>query len=149
MATDYFLKLEGIDGESEQKDHANEIELLSWSWGETNSGSAAGGGGQGSGKVDMQDFSFAMSLIAWFPPFRPVARPGRRFRPIPSRLISQKSSIRIHRRRRTELWEPPCRSVTISRRAPLPEKANGPATLFHRFTGCLAKHFVRHHFLTS
>ncbi len=58
MATDYFLKLEGIDGESEQKDHANEIELLSWSWGETNSGSAAGGGGQGSGKVDMQDFSF-------------------------------------------------------------------------------------------
>ena len=62
MATDYFLKLEGIEGESEQKDHANEIELLSWTWGETNSGSAAGGGGQGSGKVNMQDFSFAMSV---------------------------------------------------------------------------------------
>ena len=62
MATDYFLKLEGIEGESEQKDHANEIELLSWAWGESNSGSAAGGGGQGSGKVNMQDFSFAMPV---------------------------------------------------------------------------------------
>ncbi len=62
MATDYFLKLDGIEGESSQKDHENQIDLLSWSWGESNSGSSSDGGGSGSGKVNMQDFSFAMKI---------------------------------------------------------------------------------------
>ena len=62
MATDYFLKLDGIEGESSQKDHENQIDLLSWSWGESNSGSSSAGGGSGSGKVNMQDFSFAMKI---------------------------------------------------------------------------------------
>lgn len=31
--TDYFLKLDGIDGESTDKGHPNEIELLSYTWG--------------------------------------------------------------------------------------------------------------------
>ena len=62
MATDYFLKLDGIEGESSQKEHENQIDLLSWSWGESNSGSSAAGGGSGSGKVNMQDFSFAMKI---------------------------------------------------------------------------------------
>lgn len=62
MATDYFLKLDGIEGESSQKGHENQIDLLSWSWGESNSGSSAAGGGSGSGKVSMQDFNFAMKI---------------------------------------------------------------------------------------
>ena len=62
MATDYFLKLDGIEGESSQKDHENQIDLLSWSWSESNSGSSAAGGGSGSGKVNMSDFSFAMKI---------------------------------------------------------------------------------------
>src|SRR3712207_5494013 len=57
---DYFLKIEGIEGESKDKAHKNEIELESWSWGETQSGSHAYGGGGGAGKVVMQDFSFVM-----------------------------------------------------------------------------------------
>ncbi len=60
MAVDYFLKIKGIDGESQADKHKNEIDLLSWSWGESNSGSMAFGGGGGSGKVSMNDFSFAM-----------------------------------------------------------------------------------------
>ena len=44
MATDYFLKLDGIDGESAQKGHENQIDLLSWTWGESNSGSSSDGG---------------------------------------------------------------------------------------------------------
>jgi type VI secretion system secreted protein Hcp len=32
-AVDYYLKLEGIDGESEAAGHEDEIEILSWSWG--------------------------------------------------------------------------------------------------------------------
>jgi type VI secretion system secreted protein Hcp len=62
MATDYFLKLDGIEGESSQKGHENQIDLLSWSWGESNSGSSSDGGGSGSGKVSMQDFSFSMKI---------------------------------------------------------------------------------------
>lgn len=58
MAVDMFLKLDGIDGESTDKGHKNEIEIESFSWGASNSGSAAHGGGGGAGKVSMQDFSF-------------------------------------------------------------------------------------------
>lgn len=56
-ASDYFLKIEGVDGESKDKAHANEIQLESWSFGASQSGSMAMGGGGGAGKVSMQDFS--------------------------------------------------------------------------------------------
>lgn len=56
-AVDYFLKLEGVDGESQDSKHKNEIELLSWSFGATQSGSMHSGGGGGTGKVSMQDLS--------------------------------------------------------------------------------------------
>ena len=44
-AVNYFLKLDGIDGESTDRFHANQIEVLSWSWGESNAGNVAHGGG--------------------------------------------------------------------------------------------------------
>lgn len=59
---DYFLKLNGIEGESTDHKHKSEIDVESFSWGETNSGSHAGGGGGGAGKVQMQDFHFVMKL---------------------------------------------------------------------------------------
>ena len=55
---DYFLKIEGVDGESTDDKHKGEIELESWSFGAVNSGSFSSGGGGGSGKVAMGDFSF-------------------------------------------------------------------------------------------
>ena len=55
---DYFLKIDGVDGESTDDKHTGEIELESWSFGGTNSGSFSSGGGGGSGKVSMQDFNF-------------------------------------------------------------------------------------------
>ena len=60
--TDYFLKIDGIEGESHDEKHAGEIDLESWSWGETQSGTSAGGGGGGAGKVSMQDFHFVMKF---------------------------------------------------------------------------------------
>jgi type VI secretion system secreted protein Hcp len=57
---DYFLKIDGIEGESEDHKHKNEIILESWSWGETNAGTGHAGGGHGGGKVQMQDFHFVM-----------------------------------------------------------------------------------------
>lgn len=57
---DYFLKIDGIEGESTDDKHKAEIDVLSWSWGETQSGTHVGGGGGGAGKVSMQDFHFVM-----------------------------------------------------------------------------------------
>jgi type VI secretion system secreted protein Hcp len=56
-AVDYFLKLEGIEGESHDSKHKNEIELLSWSFGATQSGTMHTAGGGGAGKVAMQDLT--------------------------------------------------------------------------------------------
>lgn len=63
MATvDFFLKIDGIPGESHDAKHKDEIDVSSWSWGESNSGSMHGGGGGGAGKVNMQDFHFTMKV---------------------------------------------------------------------------------------
>jgi type VI secretion system secreted protein Hcp len=59
-AVDYFLKVDGIDGESKDSVHAGEIDIQSWSWGEANAGTSGIGGGAGAGKVSMQDFHFTM-----------------------------------------------------------------------------------------
>jgi type VI secretion system secreted protein Hcp len=55
MAVDMFLKLDGLNGESKDKVHTKEIDVLSWSWGMSNSGTAHVGGGAGAGKVNVQD----------------------------------------------------------------------------------------------
>lgn len=52
---DYFLKIDGVDGESKDDRHTGEMELASFNWGETNSGN----GGAGVGKTVPQDFQFA------------------------------------------------------------------------------------------
>lgn len=55
---DYFLKIEGVKGESTDDKHKEEIELESWSFGGSNAGAFSSGGGGGTGKVALQDFSF-------------------------------------------------------------------------------------------
>jgi type VI secretion system secreted protein Hcp len=61
-AVDYYLKLDGIDGESQDSKHKGEIDVESWSWGESQAGTHSGGGGGGAGKVQMQDFHFVMKI---------------------------------------------------------------------------------------
>jgi len=61
-ASDYFLKIEGIDGESSDEKHKGSIEIQSFSWGLSNSGAMAGGGGGGTGKVQFQDFHFTKTV---------------------------------------------------------------------------------------
>lgn len=61
-AVDYFLKIDGIPGESPDAKHKDEIQLESWAWGESQSGTFAAGGGGGAGKVAMQDFQFTMRM---------------------------------------------------------------------------------------
>src|ERR1044071_8392523 len=61
-AVDYFLKIDGIEGESRDDRHKDEIDIESFSWGETQSGTFAAGGGGGAGKVSMQDFHSTMPV---------------------------------------------------------------------------------------
>ena len=58
MAMDMYIKIGTLKGESRDKAHAGEIDVLAWSWGMSNSGSAHMGGGAGAGKVNVQDLSF-------------------------------------------------------------------------------------------
>lgn len=60
MAVDMFLKLEGpdIEGESQDRAHSREIDVLAWSWGGSNSGSLhTGPGGGAAGRASFQDLS--------------------------------------------------------------------------------------------
>lgn len=59
MAVDMFLKLDGIQGESKDSKHKDEIQIESFSWGLTQSGTGAFGGGGGAGKVQVSDISVA------------------------------------------------------------------------------------------
>jgi len=59
---DYFLKIDGIPGESLDSKHKEEIEIESFSWGETQTGTASHGGGMGAGRIAMQDFHFTMRV---------------------------------------------------------------------------------------
>jgi len=62
MATDYFIKIDGIDGDSNKKGFEKQIEIESFSFGASNMGSHATGGGGGTGKVDMQDVSLTTKM---------------------------------------------------------------------------------------
>ena len=59
---DYFLKIDGVPGESMDAKHKDEIQVLSFSFGESQAGTMAFGGGGGAGKVQMQDFHFTMNV---------------------------------------------------------------------------------------
>lgn len=59
-AVDYFLEIDGIEGESMDSRHPGALEIESYSWGTTNTSAHAGGGGGGAGKVSMQDFHFVV-----------------------------------------------------------------------------------------
>ncbi len=55
---DYFLKIDGISGESTDAKHKDEIEVESFSWGVSNTATAIGGGGAGAARPTFHDFAF-------------------------------------------------------------------------------------------
>ncbi|MGC2635859.1 MAG: type VI secretion system tube protein Hcp [Acidobacteriaceae bacterium] len=69
MAVDYFLKLDGIQGESQDEKHKNEIQIMSWSWGASNVSSVSGTGGSGAGKADLSDISMMLNFDKSTPKF--------------------------------------------------------------------------------
>jgi type VI secretion system secreted protein Hcp len=57
MATDFFLKLDSINGESMATGHTNEIDIHSFSWGATQVSSVSGSGGSGAGKAHVAELN--------------------------------------------------------------------------------------------
>ncbi|MBC3933664.1 Hcp family type VI secretion system effector [Undibacterium curvum] len=58
MAQDIFLKINGIEGESMDAAHKNEIEVLSWQWQVLQESNMHTGSGGGSGKATVKDLTF-------------------------------------------------------------------------------------------
>jgi type VI secretion system secreted protein Hcp len=56
--TSYFLKLDGIPGESTDAKHKDEIELVTFAWGATDALAPSGGGV--AGRAKFEDFHFTM-----------------------------------------------------------------------------------------
>jgi type VI secretion system secreted protein Hcp len=77
----YFLKLDGIPGESLDAQHAGEIAVESWSWGASNppAGGGAGGGG-GAGKVQMHALVFTAPISSATPKLLQACASGQHVR---------------------------------------------------------------------
>ena len=74
---DFFLKIDGIPGESQNPRHQGEIEVESFSWSETYLASAAGAGG--GGKVHVQDLHITKQIDKASPLLMLAVASGRHF----------------------------------------------------------------------
>jgi type VI secretion system secreted protein Hcp len=79
MATDIFITIDDIKGESVDRSHKDEIEVLTWSWGMTQGGSASFGTGAGVGKVTVQDISFVKYIDRSSPILMKLCCSGKHF----------------------------------------------------------------------
>lgn len=75
-AVDYFLKLEGVDGESADSKHKNWIDVESFSFGVSTSGS---GGGGGAGKASFSDFTIVKKIDKSSPVLLVESASGKHF----------------------------------------------------------------------
>jgi type VI secretion system secreted protein Hcp len=81
MAIEYFLKIDGIPGESQDSKHKGEIDVESWSWGETNPVPPGPvGGGAAAGKVHVQDFNFSARISKASPNLMLACATGKHFK---------------------------------------------------------------------
>jgi type VI secretion system secreted protein Hcp len=64
MSVEIFLKIPGVDGESQTKGKEKQIEIFSYSWGAHNTSGVAHGSGSGAGKVDISSLQLQKSLDA-------------------------------------------------------------------------------------
>jgi type VI secretion system secreted protein Hcp len=79
---DYFLKIDGIEGESTDAAHAAEIDVLSWAWGMSNSGNPAPGGGGGAGKVNFHDLSITKTIDKATPKLMQACATGKHIKEV-------------------------------------------------------------------
>lgn len=76
---EYFLKIDGIEGESQDRHHKGELEVVSWSWGESQTIITSGGGGSTAGKVAMRDLQATMNVSKAAPALFLACASGKHF----------------------------------------------------------------------
>ncbi len=76
-ASDMFLKIDGVEGESTAKGHEKEIEISSYSWGISQT--TTGNGGRAVGKSCPSDLNFTKSVDKATPPLIAGAASGSVF----------------------------------------------------------------------
>ncbi len=64
---DYFLKIDGVKGESQDDKHKDEIHVSSFSFGVTNTGTGGSNLGSGGGRSNIQDMHFTKVVDAASP----------------------------------------------------------------------------------
>ncbi|MGX6998592.1 Hcp family type VI secretion system effector [Caballeronia sp. KNU42] len=62
MAQDIFLKLNGIDGESQDATHLNEIDIATWTWQISQDSAMMSGSGGGAGRSTVADISLTHKM---------------------------------------------------------------------------------------
>ena len=80
MATDMYLKIDGVNGESQRDGHKDEIDVLAWSFGGSNASSVGVGGGGGVGRVSLQDISITKYVDASSPGLFQAMCSGKHFK---------------------------------------------------------------------
>lgn len=80
-ASTYFIKLDGINGESLYQPRDSSLthwsDVQSFSWGLSFSGSATGGGGSATGRASFQDFVWTQTVDASIPPLFVAVASGK------------------------------------------------------------------------
>jgi type VI secretion system secreted protein Hcp len=85
MAVNFYLKLEGITGESQDDVHNGEIEVMSWSFNETQSATAHEGTGSAGGRVSVGDMHFVKKADLSTVPLMQYCTTGKH---IPTAMLS-------------------------------------------------------------
>ena len=80
MATDMFLKIDDVQGESVDSKHKDWIDVQSWSWGMSQPGTSHSGTGGGGGKVSVQDLSIVKYVDKATPNLMKMCCNGKHFK---------------------------------------------------------------------
>jgi type VI secretion system secreted protein Hcp len=77
MAVDYFIDIDGVEGESEDSTHNKKIQVLSFSWSSSQPGTFGNGTGGTAGKASFSDFSFTMQTCKATPKLMQTCASGK------------------------------------------------------------------------
>ena len=103
MAVDMFLKIDGIDGDSNAVKHKGEIEIMSFSWGLTQTGSHGSGGGGGAGKVQVNDFSIVKQLSLSSPALMEKCCTGEHIPSVTMTLVNKETREEFYKIKLTDV----------------------------------------------
>src|SRR5947209_4299712 len=92
-AVAYFLRIEGVRGESMHAHHKDEIEVLSFSFAERQAVPSYGSHGASSSRIEMQDFKLVMKTSTASPVLLEACASGRHIKAAVLSVFAQDSDV--------------------------------------------------------